>query len=103
MASQPFEEPSGRETRLLAIVIVVSIAVLLLLARFRFPSARLADVTPAQGPLVGLAARAPFDEMAMAMQSLVDRVSPVMAIVQIAPIAGGNEPGRRSTREGRGR
>jgi hypothetical protein len=39
------------------------VAVLVLLARFRFPASELTAMAPAPGPLAGLAARATFDEM----------------------------------------
>jgi serine protease Do len=76
--------PSGhRETRLLALVIVVSVVVLLVLARFRFPAAEL-PATPAAGPLERLAARATFDELAGTVADLAQRVTPATVVVQVA-------------------
>ena len=76
--------PSGhRETRLLALVIVVSVVVLLVLARFRFPAAEL-SATPAAGPLERLAARATFDELAGTVADLSQRITPSTVVVQVA-------------------
>ncbi|HYN10125.1 MAG TPA: hypothetical protein VES67_22255 [Vicinamibacterales bacterium] len=77
------EERPGRETRLLVLVIVVSLAVLFLLARFRFPPAGLTAGPPSPGPLDRLAARATFDDLAAAIASVVQRVEPSVVIVQV--------------------
>jgi hypothetical protein len=73
----------GRETRLLALVVIVAIAVLVLLSRFRFPSTGLTSGPPATGPLAGLAARATFDDMAAALTSVLARVAPTLVAVEI--------------------
>ncbi len=62
MATQGAEERSGREIRLLILVIIVAVAGLLVLARFRFPAADVVGVSPTPSPLERLAVRAPFDE-----------------------------------------
>lgn len=69
-----------RETRLLLATIAVSVAVLLLMARFRFPeqAARSADVTPL--PLERLAARATYDELASIMVDLERRIAPTILV-----------------------
>lgn len=72
--------PTGsrtRETRLLLVTIAVSVGVLLLLARFRFPH-ELADrpVDKAPAPLERLAAQATYDELASIMADLEHRVAP---------------------------
>jgi hypothetical protein len=78
------EERPGRETRLLVLVIVVSLAVLLLLARFRFPpAAGLTAGPPSPGPLERLAARATDDDLGSAIASVVQRVEPSVVIVQV--------------------
>jgi hypothetical protein len=77
------EERSGRETRLLVLVIVVSLAVLLLLARFRFPPVGLTAGPPTPGPLDKLAARATYDDLAAAIAAVVQRVEPSIVIVQV--------------------
>jgi hypothetical protein len=77
------EERPGRETRLLVLVIVVSLAVLLLLARFRFPPAGLTSGPPSPGPLDRLAARATYDDLSAAIASVVQRVEPSIVIVQV--------------------
>ena len=68
-----------RETRLLLATIAVSVGMLLLLARFRFPEeAARQTVEPAPAPLERLAARATFDELAGIMADLERRVLPAM-------------------------
>ncbi|HVB38288.1 MAG TPA: hypothetical protein VND92_07105, partial [Vicinamibacterales bacterium] len=62
-----------RETRLLLLTIGVSVAALLLLARFRFP-AQAPIVNPAPPPLERLAARATYDELATIMAQVQARV-----------------------------
>jgi hypothetical protein len=81
------EERSGRETRLLALVIVVALAALLMLARFRFPAADLADVRPAQGPLERLVARSTYEDLAASVANLVQRVSSAVVVLQIQSTA----------------
>ncbi len=77
---------SGRETRLLALVILVAIAALLVLARFRFPEAAdRAPVAPPPGPLERLAARASFQDLATSIAGLHERLSPGFVMVEVAP------------------
>jgi hypothetical protein len=81
----------GRETRLLLATIVVSVGVLLLLARFRFPEeAAHQTVEPAPAPLERLAARATYDELASIMADLERRVVPA-----ITPLRAQNDTGQR--------
>ena len=99
MATPGFEERSGRETRLLVLVVVVALAVLVLLARFRFPASELTAMTPAPGPLAGLAARATFDEMTSSLTDLLARVAPAITVVPLEKTAeplknGGGDKGR---------
>jgi hypothetical protein len=74
---------SGRETRLLGLVIVVALAALLVLARFRFPAADIASVTPAQGPLERLAARSTYEDLAASVANLVQRVTPSVIVFEL--------------------
>jgi hypothetical protein len=85
MASDPTEPHSGRETRLLILVVGVAVIVLLLLAQWRFPGADLSVGAPNAAPLAGLAARATFDEMANTMADVINRVSPLTVAVPLAP------------------
>jgi hypothetical protein len=73
----------------LVLLVVVSLAVLLLLARLRFPDATLDTSAPAPGPLAGLAARAAFDDMATSLGNLLGRVSPSIVLVRLTQEAGG--------------
>lgn len=98
MSTSGPESRSGRETRLLLLVIGVSLAVLLLLARWRFPEAALSSVPPSAAPLAGLAARASFDEMANTMADLLGRLSPSLVVTYLAA-----DPGSSSGRTGRAR
>jgi len=74
----------SRETHLLLVTIAVSVGVLLLLARFRFPD-EVANqpVESAAGPLDRLAARATFDELASIMADLERRIAPRVTILRI--------------------
>lgn len=79
-------QPRGRETRLLVGTIVVSVLVLVVLARFRFPDETVrqtAEAAPA--PLERLAARATFDELAAIMTDLELRLTPRLEVVRIQP------------------
>ena len=79
----------GRETRLLLVTIAVSVATLLVLARFRFPAEGGAAADPAPAPLERLAARATFDELASIMADLERRIAPAITIVEVR----GDAPG----------
>jgi serine protease DegQ len=88
----PEATPRGsRETRLLLVTIAVSVGVLLLLARFRFPDEAATQTVPsAPAPLERLAARATYDELASIMADLERRIVPRVAIVSTRD-AEGNE------------
>lgn len=78
------QEAAGRrrETRLLLATIAVSVGMLLLLARFRFPEeAARQTVDPAPAPLERLAARATFDELASIMADLERRILPAITTI----------------------
>jgi hypothetical protein len=75
----------GRESRLLVLVVGVSLAVLFVLARFRFPASDITVVAPSAAPLAGLAARATFDDMAGTMSDVLARVSGALAVIEVAP------------------
>jgi hypothetical protein len=77
------DERPARETRLLVLVIVVSLAVLFLLARFRFPATGLVAGPPSPGPLDRLAARATYDDLSSTIATVVKRLEPSVIIVQI--------------------
>jgi S1-C subfamily serine protease len=85
MAS-PDAQRGGRETRLLLVTIAVSIGVLLLLSRFRFPE-RAAEpmATPAAAPLERLAARAAYDELSSTMVDLERRLADTVAVLPVQP------------------
>src|SRR5262245_11348756 len=79
---------SGRDARLLALVIIVSLAVLLVLARFRFPPAEVGAPPaspPTTGPLERLTARATYEDLAGSVANVVLRVSGSVLIVQLNP------------------
>lgn len=86
------EPTSGRETRLLVLVVLVSLAVLLLLARFRFPEANLATVNPSPGPLAGMAARATFEEMSETLAGVLGRAAPTVEVIRLEPASAGQTP-----------
>ncbi len=77
------EERSGREIRLLVLVIVVAVAGLIVLARFQFPAADLVTVSPTPPPLERLSARAPFQELADVVASAAGRVTSVVTTITV--------------------
>ena len=79
---------AGRETRLLLVTIAVSVGVLLLLARFRFPDEPAQTVNSAPAPLERLAARAAYDELASTMADLERRIAPRVTILRIQTVDG---------------
>lgn len=90
------EERSGREIRLLMLVIIVAVAGLLVLARFRFPAADIVTVTQTPSPLDRIAVRAPFDELGTAAAAAAARVTPLVAVVEAEPVP--ETPPRKGSR-----
>jgi hypothetical protein len=82
------EERPARETRLLVLVIVVSLAVLFLLARFQFPATGLVSGPPSPGPLDRLAARATYDDLSAAIAAVVQRLESSVVVVQVEAAPG---------------
>jgi hypothetical protein len=93
MATSEMQERWGRETRMLVLVVVVSLAVLLVLARFRFPAQNLTVAPPVQGPLAGLAGRSAFDDLGATLNTLLTRVKPRLTDVRVK----GPEPEPRTS------
>ena len=79
----PVRPGFSREARLLTATIAVSLVVLLVLSRFRFPAASVdsRDGTSAQ-PLARLAARAAFDDLSLAVRELSGRVSGSLVVLR---------------------
>lgn len=98
MASNGTEPRSGRETRILILVVGVAIALLLLLAQFRFPGADMSVVAPSSAPLAGLASRGTFEEMATTMADVLARVSPLVVVVPLEPAKPQPDTARRPPR-----
>ncbi|HET7616980.1 MAG TPA: PDZ domain-containing protein [Vicinamibacterales bacterium] len=94
---EPAPRPSGRrETRLLVITVVVSLGMLLLLARFRFPEQHVEPVAAAP-PLERLAARATYDELARILRGVDRQVAPAILSVRTTldpDLAGAGEVAR---------
>ena len=86
---------SREETRLLAATIGVSLVVLLVLSRFRFPEAspESRDWASAQ-PLARLAARAAFDDLSLAVRELSSRVNASLLVVRTAAAGPANAEAR---------
>lgn len=73
----------SRETRLLFATIAVSLLMLAVLARFRFPAQGSAETAePAPAPLERLAAQASYDELASTMGELERRVKPSLVAMK---------------------
>ena len=75
------ERRTGRDTRLLALVLVIAVAVLFGLARFRYPSMTLAPVP--QTPLERLAATGSFEDLAAAIRTTLATATPSVLLVEI--------------------
>jgi hypothetical protein len=90
------DERTGRDGRLLALVIVVSLAVLLLLARFRFPATDGVAPAPAPGPLERLTARSTYDDLAATIANIVQRARSTVAVLQLNPISEPEKPSPKS-------
>lgn len=72
----------SRETRLLVVTITLSVLVLVLLSRFRFPDRPpMAMLPPA--PLERLAARATYDELAAIVAGLQRGISPSLVVLRL--------------------
>ena len=89
-AERMIEREAGRrERRLLLATLAVSVGMLLLLARFRFPENAARGVTePAPAPLERLAARATYDELASIVADVERRILPTIAVLREQSEAG---------------
>ncbi len=75
----------SRETRLLIATIAVSVLVLLVLGRFRFPDGQHLGAEPVQTqPLARLASRAAFDDLSLAVGQLGARVGPSLVVLRVS-------------------
>jgi hypothetical protein len=90
-----FDDRSGRDSRLLALVILIAVVVLVVLARFRFPQSESGPAAVTPGPLERLAARATYDDLAGAVHTALQRVEPALVTVTIEP---DSESAARTTR-----
>jgi S1-C subfamily serine protease len=73
----------SRETRLLVVTISLSVLVLVLLSRFRFPDRPAMTVVP-PAPLERLAARATYDELAALVSDVQRGISPNLMVLRVA-------------------
>ena len=80
-----FDDRSGRDSRLLALVILIAVVVLVVLARFRFPQSDSGPAAVTPNPLERLAARATYDDLAAAVHTALQRVEPALVTVTIEP------------------
>jgi hypothetical protein len=77
---------SSRDTRLLVLVIGIALAVLFVLARYRFPEASVRPAAPPTGLLDRLAPRGAYDDLATAVQTTMQRASPGIVQLEITPV-----------------
>ena len=75
---------SSRDTRLLVLVIGIALAVLFVLARYRFPEASERPAAPPTGLLDRLAPREAYDDLATAVQTTMQRAAPGIVQLEIA-------------------
>lgn len=94
--TMPQTTSAGKETRLLVVTIVVSIVLLLVLARFRFPARPSPAAEPPAQALERLAARATYDELTSILRGVDAHVSgSVLAVGIVAQDeAAPDEPAR---------
>jgi S1-C subfamily serine protease len=83
---------STRETRLLLLTLAVSVAALLLLARFRFPERPLTDLSTPQ-PLTRLTRVTAFDELSAMLRDLLRQFEGAVVLARVSPAAGANGQG----------
>ncbi|AMY07598.1 putative periplasmic serine endoprotease DegP-like precursor [Luteitalea pratensis] len=97
----PVRSGFSREARLLTATIAVSVIVLVVLSRFRFPdpSADSRDGTSAQ-PLARLAARAAFDDLSLAVRELSGRVSGSLIVLRTTAHGAGVSATRPAASDG---
>jgi hypothetical protein len=82
--SAPPRSRLTRETRLLLIIITLSVVVLVLLSRFRFPDeAAVPGRSTTPLPLERLAARATYDELSTIIADLGRRVTPSVTVLSV--------------------
>lgn len=89
--SSPPRGPA-RETRLLLLTLLVSVAVLFLLARFRFPERPLTDLSPPQ-PLARLARGTAFDELSGSLTELLRRFEASVVVLRVVSTTPGGAGG----------
>ena len=97
----------GREARLLAIIVVVSLATLAVLAQFRFPEREAVEpqraaATTASNPLERLAAQATYEELASIVARVERRIAPAVVVLRVVPGSAGTPrfvPGLRVRRD----
>jgi S1-C subfamily serine protease len=77
---------SSRETRLLLLTLAVSVAALLLLARFRFPERPLTDLSPPQ-PLTRLTRVTAFDELSAMLRDLLRQFEGAVVLAHTPGVA----------------
>ena len=78
------EVRSSRDTRLLVLVIAIALAVLFVLAQFRFPEATVRPAAPTTGLLDRLSVRDGYDDLASAVEATLSRVAPGIVQLEIA-------------------
>ena len=96
MPTRSVPESQGRETRILLLIVAISIALLLLLARLRYPAADLPVIAPTQAPLVGTSGPRGFEDLSQRLSSLLATVSPRVLVVEVEPAT---PPPRRPLQE----
>ena len=80
-----FDDRSARDSRLLAVVILIAVVVLVVLVRLRFPQREWGPAAVTPSPLERLAARATYDDLAAAVHTALQRVEPALVTVTIEP------------------
>src|SRR5690349_6220298 len=73
----------ARETRLLLLTLAVSVAVLFLLARFRFPERPISELAAPQ-PLARLARTTTFDDLSATLKDLLQRAGDAAVALRVS-------------------
>ena len=89
---EPYRPTVSRETRLLLTIVLISLSMLWVLARIRFPG-RPSTPNPVAPVLAQLAAPSALEDIASAVAQLAPRLEGILSPIEVQPDPGGLTPG----------